>query len=281
MTQKTKKICAITMVRNDDFYLRRWTAYYGAQLGEEHLYIYLDGKDQKLPDWCPKAHITAVDKIKGQVVSAEKQRLKFLSDQSNKLLQEYDLVIGTDADEFLIPDPKLGIALAEYLSRMDIRTSISGLGVDVGQHLEKEGPIDDSKPFLSQRSYARLSTRYTKPSVKATPSVWGSGFHRIKGQNFHIAPDLYLFHFGYFDMGRIEARFADPDRREAGWTKHIAKRSKTIREVTHHKVREWDQTTRLARCLQTIIRPPYAWNKPAMLNLILIVRIPERFSTIV
>ena len=43
---KTKRVAALTMVRNDDFYLRKWTAYYGRELGEEHLYIYLDGKDQ-------------------------------------------------------------------------------------------------------------------------------------------------------------------------------------------------------------------------------------------
>lgn len=276
-----KKICALTMVRNDDFYLRRWTAYYGAQLGEENLYIYLDGKDQPIPDWCPLAHVEAVDKIKGQVVSAEKQRLRFLSERSNELLDTYDLVIGTDADEFVVVDPALGKSLAEYLSDLNIDGSVSALGVDVGQRLGEEGDSREDRPFLRQRRYARLSTRYTKPSVKAKPSFWGAGFHRIKGANFHIAPGLFLFHFGYFDMKRIEARFADPDRREAGWTKHIARRSRTIRHVTRHQARDWDRTTRLARRLQTWIRPPYAWNKPAMLNLVLVVKIPDRFQDIV
>ena len=32
-----KKIAALTMVRNDDFYLRKWVEYYGAQLGKENL----------------------------------------------------------------------------------------------------------------------------------------------------------------------------------------------------------------------------------------------------
>ena len=44
-----KRIAAITMVRNDAFYLRKWTAWYGAQLGEENLYILLDGRDQPIP----------------------------------------------------------------------------------------------------------------------------------------------------------------------------------------------------------------------------------------
>ena len=32
------------MVRNDEFYLRKWVEYYGAQLGRENLKIYFDGE---------------------------------------------------------------------------------------------------------------------------------------------------------------------------------------------------------------------------------------------
>ena len=276
-----KKICALTMVRNDEFYLRKWVAYYGAELGMTNLYVYLDGKDQEIPDWCPGVNIEAVDKIPGQVVEAEKGRLDFLSARAAELLGTYDLVIGVDADEFLVVDPKLGLSLSEYLSQTKIRTSLSGLGVDVGQHTEQEGDIASDIPFLSQRHYARLSTRYTKPCVIAKPVRWGRGFHRVKGHNFHIGKDLFLFHFGYFDLGRIKARFEDPSRRAAGWTKHLERRSKTIRQVTAGKARDWDRWTRAARCIQTICRPPYAWNKPAMLELVIIVRIADRFSKIV
>ena len=276
-----KKICALTMVRNDEFYLRKWVAYYGAEIGMENLYVFLDGKDQEIPQWCPGVNVTAVDKIPGQVVEAEKGRLDFLSSKAAELLQTYDLVIGVDADEILVVDPKLGKTLAEYLSEADIDVSISGLGVDVGQHTAEEGDISSDLPFLSQRHYARLSTRYTKPCVIAKPVRWGRGFHRIKGHNFHIGKDLFLFHFGYFDLGRIKARFDDPSRRAAGWTKHLERRSKTIRLVTEGKARDWDRWTRNARIIQTFCRPPYALNKPAMFEMVIIVRIPDRFSKIV
>lgn len=277
-----RRICALTMVRNDDFYLRKWTEYYGKELGEEHLYIFLDGKDQPIPSWCPKAHIVAVEKIKGQVVEAEKGRLDFLSKEATKLLDTYDLVIGCDADEFLVVDPAKGLGLAEYLSTQRIRTSLSGLGVDVGQRTQEEGIIRNDAPWLAQRHYARLSTRYTKPCVVARPLRWGRGFHRIKGHNFRIDPHLYLFHFGYFDLERLRARFEDPSRRDAGWTAHLKRRSKTIRLVSgQRKAHEWNSATRKARMMQQIVRPPYAWNKPAMFGKVVIVRIPERFSHIV
>ncbi len=153
-----KRIAAITMVRNDDFYLRKWTAWYGSQIGEENLYIFLDGTDQPIPDWCPAAHITPVEKIPGQVVQAEKRRLKRLSDEAARLFREgYDLVIGTDADEILIVDPARGESLAEYLDKADIKTSLSGLGVDVGQHLDEEADIRDTLEKTSSFSISAIS----------------------------------------------------------------------------------------------------------------------------
>lgn len=277
----SKKICALTMVRNDDFYLKRWVEYYGRELGKENLYVYFDGTDQVIPDFCAGVFAKAVEKIGGQVVQMEKCRLKFLSEKAAELLERYDLVIGTDADEFLAVDPRTGISLKEYLEKADICTSLSGLGVDVGQNTREEGDIRDDATFLEQRHYARLSTRYTKPCVIAKPVTWGSGFHRIKGHNFHIGKDLYLLHFGYFDLGRIKARFEDPSRRDGGWTKHLAKRSKTINLVTNRKARNWERWTRAARIIQTIFRPPYAWNKPSMFEAVIIVRIPDRFSKLV
>ena len=96
----------MTMARNDDFFLRKWVEYYGRELGLENLYVYLDGKDQPRPAWCPESvNVEICEKIPGKVVQLDRLRLRFLSDQAAILLKKYDMVIGTDADEFLIPDP--------------------------------------------------------------------------------------------------------------------------------------------------------------------------------
>ena len=277
-----KKIAALTMVRNDDFYLRKWVEYYGAQLGRENLYIWFDGTDQAIASFCEGTHARLHEKIGTQVVSAEKGRLKFLSDQAAALLAGgYDLVIGVDADEFVVVDPKRGLSLREYLSEQKIGVSLSALGLDFGQKLGEEPDITEDRPFLQQRHYAQIGTRYTKPSIVAKPCVWGSGFHRIKGHNFHIGKDLYLLHFGYFDMARLQARFQDADRLSQGWGAHMQKRARTIRYATELPARDFDRWTRRARVMQAVFRPPYAWNKPGMLGLKLIVRIPDRFKDIV
>jgi hypothetical protein len=278
---KKKKVAVITMARNDDFFLTRWINYYGRELGEENCFIYLDGEDQPVPKNAGKVNVFHQKRVVQHVVSFEKTRLGFLSEVAKSLLDRYDLIIGVDADEFLVVDPKCGKTLVEYLSEIDIDPSVSGLGIDVGQVLGKESQLNMDLPFLSQREYALVSSRYTKPSVISKPVNWGSGFHRIKGHNFKIDPNLFLFHFGSVDYKMIQDRFLDKDRMSTGREGHIKKRAKTIDIVTKTKAKTDEKWLRIARKLQTFVRPVYAWNKPSMAKWKLVVKIPDRFKGIV
>lgn len=270
------------MVRNDEFFLKKWIEYYGAQLGRENLFVWFDGLDQSIPDFCQGVHAEAVKHIEGNVRQGDKGRIDFLSARAVELFERYDMVIGTDVDEFLVPDPSLSKGLREFLS--EVKTScpsISGLGIDVGQNLNEEAAIDESRTFLSQRHYAKLSTRYSKANVLLKPVAWGSGFHRTRKGNFHIVKDLYLFHFGCVDLERIKAKMQDKGLVASGWSRHLKKRAETIYLVSRKKALDWERAVCFARSLQNIVRPPYAWNKPAMFELKLVVRIPQRFNTVV
>lgn len=270
------------MVRNDDFYLKKWVEYYGAQLGKENLYIFFDGKDQKIAPFCDGANCVLHEKIQGRVTSLDKGRSSILSSKAAELFsQGYDMVVGTDADEFLVVDPKLGMTLQEFLSTLNGRTCYSALGLDYGQRIGEEGDYDEHLPFTSQRHYAQLCTRYTKACVISRPCRWGSGFHRVKHENYHIVPDLYLMHFGYFDLKRMQQKLTDKDRLGQGWSGHLSRRARTIRYATRLKALDFDAAVRPARICQNIIRPPYAWNKPAMFELRIVVKIPPRFDDIV
>jgi hypothetical protein len=214
-------------------------------------------------------------------VKAEKRRLGFLSDVAAELLKKFDLVIGVDADEFLVVDPQYGQSLAQYLSTVSINPCLSGLGFDIGQHLTLEPTLDYSKSFLEQREYALLSSRYTKPSVISKPVRWGSGFHRVKGHNFHIDPHLYLFHFGSVDMEMIRMRFQDKDRMATGREKHIQKRAKTMHIISAKKALTNENWLIFVRWFQTFVRPVFAWNKPSMAFWNAVVKVPERFKGII
>jgi len=269
-----KRIAAVTMARNDEFFLNRWISYYGEQLGEENLYIYLDGLDQKLPSRAGRANIKKLPHKEQAVQQGDKTRILLISELARKLFARgYDIVIGCDCDEFLIVDPVLETSLAEYLSSKKAHTTLSGLGLDIGMDLKKEAPLDPEMPMLGQRKYALLSTRYTKPVVLFRPATWGSGFHSVKGRNFHIDNNLYLLHFGGVDLDMIKNKIGD---RNPSWEKHLKKRARTIDIITRARFKNMPRG--VARMMQRVFRPIYDWNKPAMLGLRWVTTLPARFE---
>ena len=281
--KKLKKIALLTRARRDNFFLERWMNYYGPQIGFDNIYIYLDGKDQDPPqDPTGKVHIELCDRIPGNLDTMEGQRLSFLSDKAAELFAAgYEVVIGCDADEYIVVEPRLGMNLAEYISRLDIKTSVSGLGFDVGQRQGVEPTFDYSKGFLAQRHYALIAPDYTKPCIINKPVRWGSGFHRIKGHNYHIDPNLYTFHFGGFDFDFLKERCMNSDLKNHGWEKHLEFRTRTISLISENEPLRGDEIIRKAQFIQKWFRPPYKWNRPSMLNQLWVYEIPERFWNVV
>lgn len=278
-----KKIAVLTSVRNDDLFTHRWIRYYSDQLGAQNVYLQLDGMDQPVPDPATGINVIRHEFVKRHVVEGEKFRAKRASDLARKLLQEdgYDIVIGTDIDEFLIIDPAVGQGLAEYLSGLTIKGSVSGLGLDVVQNTQVEAALDRAQPMLAQRDYAVLSHRYTKPCVLSEPLRWGSGYHRVKGRNFRIDPNLFMFHFGSVDRSVSLARLNDPDRIEQGWTEHQIRREKMFDEMLEVERVDADSRFASARREMTWRRPFFAVNKPGYLRKDFLVNIPKRFKDIV
>lgn len=277
----TKRIAAITTVRNDSMFLEKWVQYYGGQLGVKNLYVFLDGHDQIVPEPVKEANILFLPHMPLKRVPAMRRRARLMSDLARGLFRYFDAVIVTDVDEFVIVDPALDLSLVEYLSQSKSQSSLSGLGLDVGQHLKMEAALDVTRPFLDQRKFAHLSSRYTKPSIAFRPVTWGSGMHRIKGRNYHIDPNIFLFHFGMVDYQLATGKTADGDRLATGWAGHLTRREQLFKIIAESDPIAGDDYFGEARRYQTLHRPFYAINKPAMIPGNPVVRIPVRFSGVV
>ena len=275
------RIAAITTVRNDSIFLDKWISYYGDAFGMKNLYVFLDGHDQVPPESAQDINTLYLPHIPLERVPAMRRRARVMSNLARGLFKYFDVVMVTDVDEFLVVDPSLDLSLPEYLSGITSRATVSGLGLDVGQHMSLEEPLDPTRPFLDQRRYAHLSSRYTKPVVAFKPVTWGSGMHRVKGRNFHIDPNLFLFHFGMVDYQLATGKTADKDRLATGWTGHLSRREQLFKTVMESKPVDGDAYFAKARHLQTWRRPIYALNKPAMIKGDPVVQIPERFKGIV
>lgn len=270
-----KKIAAITMARNDEFFLTRWVEYYGRELGVKNLYIILDGTDQTAPKNANDANVIKLPHTDMTRAAGDKYRIGKISDLAEKLFKKYDIVIGCDSDEFLIVDPNTKKSLSEYIGELKYRTTVSGLGLDVGQDLNHEKSLDTKKPMLAQRTRALLSTRYTKPVVLFRPARWGSGFHSVHGANFHIDKNLYLLHFGAVDMDMLVRKAAS---RGPDWVKHLKRRGNGTINMVTKKCAHGETYIKIARVIQRIFRPIYAFDKPGMLGLKWVVQIPARFK---
>lgn len=276
-----KRIAAITSVRNDTMFLDRWIAHYGAAFGPENLHVFIDGMDQSVPAPETGVKVHRIEYVPRPVVAGDKERARRASALAKELLHAMDIVIGTDVDEFLIVDPALGVSLAEYLSAVAIPGSLSALGLDVVRHLDKEAPIDRTRPFLDQRHHAKISDRYTKALILSEPLDWGSGQHRVRGRNFRIDPNLYLLHFGSVDRAVAEARATDADRIKEGWTAHQKRRDALFEEIRQADPIPADERFASARRAMTLCRSPLKWNKPGRLRSGSVVVLPDRFKGLV
>lgn len=276
-----KKIGVISMARNDQFFIPKWIDYYGSQFGHENLYLILDGHDQELPAADKSVNIIRIPREKHSRSKGDKNRIDLISNFARALFQRYDLIIAHDIDEILVADPAHHRGLAGYLQRPIRYSSLSALGLDVGQNLDLEGPIDPSRPFLQQRSYAHVSARYTKAIVATRPVKWGSGFHRVVNKNFHIDPDLFLFHFGMVDYQIARIKMEDQALLSAGWQGHLDRRYELFELIRKKTPIEGDSFFSQARRRESLFRPIFALNKPGMLIEKPVIRIPDRFSNIV
>ena len=280
-TSNTKNIAAISMVRNDNFFVHKWIEYYGKIFGLKNLFLVIDGYDQPLPEKHELINIIQREHIPMKRSRGDRYRARLVSDIAKKLFDDYDVVIAHDIDEYLVVDPDCEKNLFEYLQKPFSTSSVSALGLDVGQHPEKETMIDSSRPFLQQRSFAHVSARYTKAIVATRPIIWGSGYHRVKGKNFSIDPNLFLFHFGMVDMEMCRQKIKQSELKKSGWTGHFNRRFQLFNLIAKQKAIPGDDFFTNARKRQSRFRPIFALNKPGMLNEKPVIKIPERFKNII
>lgn len=272
-----KQICALTTVRNDKFFLAKWIRHYGSALGRESLFVILDGYDQDPPADSEGVNFLRLPHQPLARVPAMRRRARVMSQIAAGLFHYFDMAIATDVDEFIVVDPDVGVDLKTYLVSRKRSPCVSALGLDVGQHLRLEKPLIPDCLFLKQRQFAHVSSRYTKPCITTRPLTWGSGMHRVKGRNFRIDENLFLFHFGMVDYALSTGKTMDRDRLATGWHGHLTRREKLFQIISEADPVDGDKFFAKARRYQTWHRPIYAWNKPGMIPDDPVVRIPDRF----
>jgi hypothetical protein len=187
---------AITMVRDEREMLPRWIQHYGRHLGVENLIVLDDNTADGSTDGLP----CTVHRLPPPRPSDHwgPMRVRLVNGMSAGLLAYYDVVIFTDVDEFLVPDPAKYSSIPEYLASRPDRAVMAGLAFDVVHSALEEPPIDPGRPVLAQRRFVKFNPAMCKPQLKRRPVKWGSAFHSVNAP-FDIDPDLLMLHLKFYD----------------------------------------------------------------------------------
>jgi len=217
------RTAVVTFTYNEAFNLPIWIKHYGANFGEEHLYIVDRGSDDDSLDTVGRANVVPVPRKKFD----EFEKTEFISLFQNALLKFYDAVIITDADELLIADPDRYGSLAEYVERAEFE-HINAIGLEPIHLIDAEMPIDVDKPILSQRRIARLQSPSCKKLLSKVPLKWLPGFHSCDAPPVFDG-HLFMIHTKVIDYAVSMRR--QKINQDTDWSE----RSQQAVPQTHHK----------------------------------------------
>ncbi|MCV2876821.1 hypothetical protein OE810_11225 [Rhodobacteraceae bacterium XHP0102] len=199
MPHQSPNIAFVTMVRDDDQFLKLWVNHYAAMVARKNLFILYDGFDQKPAPFtkgCQTIFAPQIPFGKGW----DDKRWQMLTHFANALLARFDVVVLNDVDELLATDPASGMSLVEAISAGRHHPSITPFAVEIIHRTDLEpSAIDFKKPILSQRKYVRVNSIYAKPCIISQPVKWCTGGHFADHPDLHLSEAIYLFHLKYVD----------------------------------------------------------------------------------
>lgn len=208
---------ALTMVRDDDFFLERWVRYYGGLFGPENCYVINHGNQPAVREIAAGCNVIAIPDTSQKF---DQRRWRLFNGLTNGLRAYFKYVVVGDVDEFVVVDPDLGLDLLGFLKKAPGRKILTPLGLEVIQRTKQESDAITG-PILGPRRFARVNFYYSKPCVVGYPTKLSRGGHFAEYDQLFTPEALYLLHMKYCDVSQYSGVM---DRRnatvaEAGLTK--------------------------------------------------------------
>lgn len=193
---------ALTMVRDDAFFLDAWLRHYGEALGRENCYVVNHGRGE---DVARRAEGCNVIGIPGDPHrNFDMKRWRMLNNFVMGLRCYYDHVIVGDVDELVAVDPAAGTGLLDFLRDTPGRRVLTPVGLEVIHRIDLESaPVGDS--ILGPRRHVRPAPHYSKPCVVSTGTKIARGGHFTQAERLHTPENLYLFHLKFCDFDQYAA----------------------------------------------------------------------------
>ena len=218
--------CALTMVRDDAFFLKAWLRHYGGIFGRENCYVVNHGRGDEVATLAEGCNVIG---IPGEAHRKfDQKRWRMLNNFVMGLRCYYDHVVVGDVDELVVLDPEAGTDLKSWLATVPPNRVMTPLGLEVIHRIDVESDeIGDA--ILGPRRHVRPAPHYSKPCIVSTGTKIARGGHFTQYPKLHTPDHLYLLHLKFCDfdaygeaMNRRNAVSAEvgADIRDAGIGRH-------------------------------------------------------------
>lgn len=162
------KIAAFTIVKNENTFLPIWLKYYQG-VADYVLVLDNDTDDGSTDNLSVDVRKVSCGKSFNHVWLRDT-----VSSVQKELLEEYDVVIFAEVDEFIVHEE---LPLREAVEKNNFHWAIRCDGYDVFPK-EDESKLDFTKPILSQRTQMAVADNMTKTLICKVPATYTVGFHR-------------------------------------------------------------------------------------------------------
>ncbi len=188
---------ALTMVRDDAFFLKAWLRHYGDMLGRENCYVVNHGRGAEVAKLAEGCNIIGIPGDPHP--NFDMKRWRMLNNIVQGLRCYYNHVIVGDVDELVVVDPERGLTLLDYLAQTKPKRILTPLGLEVIHRIDIEDQeITDT--IIGPRRHVRLAPHYSKPCIVSHGAKIARGGHFTQFDKLIAPDDLYLFHLKFCDF---------------------------------------------------------------------------------
>ncbi|SFU06196.1 glycosyltransferase family 2 protein [Sedimentitalea nanhaiensis] len=188
---------ALTMVRDDTFFLKLWLHHYGGLLGRENCYVINHGSGSRVADMARGCNVIGIPGDPHR--NFDMKRWRMLNNFVMGLRCYYNHVIVGDVDELVVLDPEAGSDLFSWLKTVPTNRVLTPLGLEVIHRIDVEDErIEDY--VLGPRRHVRPAPHYSKPCVVSVGTKIARGGHFTQYDKLHTPQHLYLLHLKFCDM---------------------------------------------------------------------------------
>lgn len=248
-----KRRAVLTVVRNEAIFFPIWLRYYSQFFAPEDIYVLdhqtTDGStDRDGFVRIPVEHEGWDIRWVGRLIEHHQRRL----------FESYDVVLVTDVDEIVAPNPEMG-TLRDYIDRFD-EEFVNCLGYEIIHMRKTEPAFDPSRPVLAQRDHWFANDGYCKPLLSSTPTEWVPGLHQRADGRFNPDPDFRLIHLHRLDFEICRRRHEM--RREMLTDEDIDEGRAVHNLITGDEFERWFYTDSSSIGVDLIPEPvPAPWNR--------------------